>query len=59
LFGSASPLDTVPWALLVWIAAGIAWSIVVAARRPMPDVEITPVSAPALIQDPALSGEPN
>jgi amino acid transporter len=53
VYKAASPLNTVPWALLVWIGAGVVWSVMVAARRRMPDVEL------ATVQNAALSGEPS
>jgi F0F1-type ATP synthase assembly protein I len=33
VYQAASPLNTVPWALLVWVVLGTAWSFV-ALRRP-------------------------
>lgn len=33
-YKAASPLDTVPWALGTWIAAGVIWALVVTSRRP-------------------------
>lgn len=53
VYKAASPLNTVPWALLVWIGAGVVWSVMVAARRRMPDVELPTV------KNAALSGEPS
>ncbi|MFD1538921.1 APC family permease [Nonomuraea guangzhouensis] len=32
-YKAASPLDTIPWALLVWIALGTLWSYVALRRR--------------------------
>jgi len=63
VYKAVSPLNSVPWALLVWIAAGIAWAVVVIARLPATQVEVeveaTAMPSPALLQDPALTGEPN
>jgi amino acid transporter len=53
VYKAASPLNTVPWALLVWIGAGVVWSVMVAARRRMPEVELPTV------KNAALSGEPS
>jgi F0F1-type ATP synthase assembly protein I len=33
LYKAASPLDTVPWALGIWIAIGVVWSLIVAKRE--------------------------
>jgi amino acid transporter len=33
LYKAASPLDTVPWALGVWIVMGVIWSLIVAKRE--------------------------
>jgi amino acid transporter len=33
LYKAASPLDTVPWALGIWIAIGVVWTVVVAKRE--------------------------
>jgi hypothetical protein len=32
-YKAASPLDSVSWALALWIAAGVAWSLFVTLRR--------------------------
>jgi hypothetical protein len=33
LYKAPSPLDTVPWALAIWIAIGVVWSVVVTKRE--------------------------
>ena len=40
-YKAASPLNTIPWALLAWLALGLGWSFV-ALRRP---AEVAPPSA--------------
>lgn len=35
VYKAASPLDTVPWALAAWIAAGVVWALFVTARQPV------------------------
>jgi len=52
VYQAASPLDTVPWALGAWIAAGVIWSGVVTARRRQPAAAAQPGDPQA-----ALSGE--
>ena len=42
VYQAASPLDTVPWALGIWIAAGVIWALVVTSRRPV----LTPEDEP-------------
>lgn len=43
VYKAQSPLDTVPWALLLWVALGVAWSFVV-SRRQSPGSGVPPKS---------------
>jgi amino acid transporter len=43
-YKAASPLDSVSWVLLVWIAAGVAWSVFVTARRRAAGGAVRPVA---------------
>jgi hypothetical protein len=36
IYKAASPLNSVPWALGLWIVVGVLWALVVMARRPVP-----------------------
>lgn len=45
VYQAASPLDTVPWALGVWILAGVVWALYVTSRRPA----LTPEDEPRTV----------
>jgi amino acid transporter len=51
LYKASSPLDTVPWALGIWIVIGVVWSVIVAKRES--------IAEDSSAQLRALSDEPN
>ena len=57
VYKAASPLNTVPWALAVWIGVGVVWSVVVAARRPAAEPATTADLEFPAVQNAALTGE--
>jgi F0F1-type ATP synthase assembly protein I len=47
IYKAASPLNAVPWALLIWIMLGLAWSYVALRRRAVVTEAETPVARTA------------